>query len=43
MPEYHIVPSSVVANTLKEDHGRWLVLPENGQQHNDNYIRYLEI
>lgn len=39
-PEFHIVPSKIVANALKESHERWLsTLGKNGQPHNDNSIR----
>ena len=39
-PEYHIVPSRVVANTIRESHKKWLETPgKNGQQHNDTNIR----
>lgn len=39
-PEYHIVPSKVVANTIKEEHRKWLETPgRNGQKHNDTNIR----
>lgn len=40
VPEYHIVPSRIVANTLKKSHQTWLDTPgKNGQQHNDTDIR----
>lgn len=40
MPEYHIVPSNIVANVVREDHRQWLnTLGRNGQKHNDNPIR----
>ena len=39
-PEYHIVPSKIVAKTIREEHAKWLATPgRNGQQHNDNPIR----
>ena len=39
-PSYHIVPSQVVAKTLKESHQLWLSTPgKKGQPHNDNDIR----
>ncbi len=39
-PEYHIVPSSVVAKSITESHKKWLATPgKNGQRHNDNAIR----
>ncbi len=42
-PEYHIVPSSVIADTIKNSHQTWLDTPgKNGQEHNDNNIRIFE-
>lgn len=39
-PEYHIVPSIIVAETIKEGHQNWLnSLSTSGQPHNDNPIR----
>lgn len=39
-PEYHIVPSKIVAEQIKESHQNWLnTLGRNGQEHNDNSIR----
>lgn len=39
-PEYHIVPSKIVATTLKEEHQLWLNTPgKKGQAHNDNPMR----
>lgn len=39
-PEYHIVPSSIIAETIRKDHEKWLAIPgKNGQKHNDNPIR----
>ena len=39
-PEYHIVPSKVVADTIKADHQTWLNTPgKKGQQHKDTNIR----
>lgn len=39
-PEYHIVPSRTVAETIKESHQNWLDTPgKNGQMHNDTNIR----
>lgn len=39
-PEYHIVPSKIVAEQIKESHHNWLnTLGRNGQEHNDNSIR----
>ncbi len=42
-PEYHIVPSHIVAKEIKESHKKWLDTPgRNGQQHNDNPMRKFE-
>ena len=39
-PEYHIVPSTVVAKEIYDSHRKWLATPgKNGQLHNDNPIR----
>ena len=39
-PEYHIVPSSVVADTITRGHKTWLDTPgKEGQPHKDNPIR----
>ena len=39
-PEYHIVPSKIIAKTIKTGHAKWLATPgKNGQQHNDNPMR----
>lgn len=39
-PEYHIVPSKIVAETLQSSHKEWLRTPgKHGQLHNDNNIR----
>ena len=39
-PEYHIVPSKIVAETIKQSHQTWLNTPgKHGQPHNDNTIR----
>ena len=39
-PEYHIVPSKIVAETIKKSHQDWLNKPGiHGQPHNDNDIR----
>lgn len=39
-PEYHIVPSEVVAKSVKESHQAWLDTPgRKGQAHNDNNMR----
>ena len=40
MPEFHIVPSIVVAGNVASDHKKWLEIPgKNGQKHNDNPVR----
>ena len=39
-PEYHIVPSKIVAESISKSHQEWLnTLGKNGQPHNDNPIR----
>ena len=39
-PEYHIVPSTVVAERLKREHQEWLDTPgKQGQKHSDNNMR----
>ncbi len=39
-PEYHIVPSKIVAERIKKEHSEWLNTPgKNGQKHNDNPMR----
>ena len=39
-PEYHIVPSKIVADTIREAHASWLNTPgKYGQQRNDTNIR----
>ena len=39
-PEYHIVPSKIIARDLKKSHKKWLKeLGKNGQPHNDNPMR----
>lgn len=39
-PEYHIVPSKVVADTISNSHQEWLKTPgKKGQNHNDNTMR----
>ena len=39
-PEYHIVPSKIVAERIKSDHIKWLDTPgKRGKTHNDNSIR----
>ena len=42
-PEYHIVPSKVIAKRIKKSHQEWLNTPgRNGQKHNDNVIRVFD-
>ena len=39
-PEFHVVPSKVVAEKIKEDHQNWLSVPgKNGKIHNDSSMR----
>ncbi len=39
-PEYHIVPSEIVAERVAADHKKWLATPgRNGQPHKDTSIR----
>jgi len=39
-PEYHIVPSKIVAETIKNNYQAWLNTPgRRGQPHNENSIR----
>ena len=39
-PEYHIVPSQIVASTIRESHLNWLNTPNRlGGKHIDNPIR----
>lgn len=39
-PEYHIVPSKIVAETITKEHRKWLETPgKKGQQRNDTNIR----
>ncbi len=39
-PEYHVVPSKVVAETLKKDYQEWInSLGKRGQKHNDTSLR----
>jgi len=41
-PTVYVVPSSVVADGLREDHKIWLATPgRNGQAHNDHGMRRL--
>ncbi|MDR0967736.1 MAG: hypothetical protein LBL75_02805 [Rickettsiales bacterium] len=40
IPEFYVVPSSIVANNISENHKNWLSAPgKNGQKHNDSGIR----
>ena len=39
-PDFYIVPSKVVANSVKRSHKKWLKTPGmRGQQHKDNPMR----
>lgn len=39
-PEYHIVPSKILAETIKQSYQEWLNTPgKKGQAHNDTNIR----
>lgn len=39
-PEYFIVPSKVVADTVRKGHAKWLSTPgQNGQKHRDSSMR----
>lgn len=39
-PEYHIVPSAVVAERIRSEHEKWLSSPgKDGQKHNDSSVR----
>lgn len=39
-PEYHIVPSKIVAETITKEHHKWLHTPgKSGKKHNDTNIR----
>ena len=39
-PDYHIVPSKIVADTIREDHALWLKTPgRGGKPHKDNPVR----
>jgi len=43
LPEYYIVPSKVVADSVKMGHKAWLETPGKiGQAHNDNPLRKFE-
>lgn len=40
LPEFYIVPSSVVAEFVKNEHKKWLAAPgKRGQSHNDSSMR----
>jgi hypothetical protein len=40
MPDYHIVPSCVVAETISKEHAQWLKTPgKNGIMRNDTNMR----
>ena len=42
-PEFHVVPSRVVAQTVKESHQQWLSTPgRGGRSHVDNPMRKFE-
>jgi len=42
-PEFHIVPSEIVAKHIKDSHQDWLnTLGKKGQEHHDNPIRKYE-
>ncbi len=42
-PEYHIVPSCEVAESIRQSHQQWLDTPgKKGQKHNDNPMRKFE-
>ena len=39
-PEYHIVPSQILEETIKQSYQEWLHTPgKKGQAHNDTNIR----
>ena len=43
MPEYHIVPSKIVAEQVRNTHQQWLKKPrKDGDKHKDNNIRNFE-
>lgn len=43
MPDYYVVPSMVVASSIKEAHQNWLHTPgKSGQQRNDTSMRMFE-
>ena len=40
LPEYHVVPSAIVAKAIRESHQTWLATPgKKGQAHNDSSMR----
>lgn len=40
MPQYYVVPSAVVAKSVRDSHKNWLAtVGKNGKPHNDNSIR----
>jgi hypothetical protein len=40
LPQYYIVPSKVVANSIRDGHALWLKTPgKKGQAHNDSNMR----
>ena len=40
MPQYYIVPSKIVAETVKKEYEEWLKQPgAKGQPHKDNSVR----
>lgn len=41
-PDVYVIPSTLVASILREDHATWLAAPgKKGQAHNDNSMRRL--
>lgn len=39
-PEFHIVPSKILSETIMEEHAKWLKTPgKKGQVHNDSKVR----
>ena len=44
LPDYHVVPSKIVANYVKQNHAAWLMAPgKKGQAHKDNSMRKFHI
>jgi len=40
IPDFHIVPSKIVANSISQGHRKWLKTPgKMGQKHNDTTMR----